>query len=240
MKVLMTGAAGHVGSILRPAFEARHECRYLDVRPVDGAADRSLVGSLLDGELLARAMDGVEACVHLAMAPTRDASPHERIGLSYDVHVKGMHHVLDAAVTHGVKRVVYASTLSVYRQARPKDGRIMDESWPPDAIDVYGLTKRLGEVICEAFATRHPELSVFALQMVAPRNAQQYAQARANPAGDPNYLTGPEDLQRVYLAAVEHPDHHGYDAVFVCSDVERHYFDLSKAERLLGWVPEGR
>ena len=72
MKVLVTGAAGHVGSILRPAFEARYECRYLDVRPVAGAESRTVVGSVAEADAVNEAMAGMDACVHLAMAPPRE------------------------------------------------------------------------------------------------------------------------------------------------------------------------
>lgn len=236
MNVLIVGAAGHVGGILRPSFEATHSCRYLDLRPVDGAEDRSVVGTVTDPAAVAVAMAGIDACVQLAMFPARAEA--DRVDGSYDVHVKGMHRLLEAAVAHGCRKVVYASTLSVYRGSRPRNG-LLDETVPPDACDLYGLTKRLGEQVCEAFARRHTDLSVLALQLVGPRSEAQWAQEDRHGPGR-NFRTGPEDLRRAFLSAVGLPDHHGYDAVFICSDLEREFLDLGKARRLLGWAPEGR
>ncbi|NUQ01364.1 MAG: NAD(P)-dependent oxidoreductase [Armatimonadetes bacterium] len=237
MKVLMVGAAGHVGGILRPALEARHECRYVDLKPIPGAEDRTVVGSVTDHEVMAQAMEGIDVALQLAMAPYRGADEPRSVDLSYDVHVKGMHRVLEAAVRAGTKRVVYASTLSVYRGNRA--GGLRTEEMPPDAVDLYGLTKRLGEEVCKAFAVRHAPLSVLALQLVQPRTEEQWAKP---PEGrqNRNYMTGPEDLRDAWLRAIELEDHQGYDAVFICSDLEAQFLDLSKAKRLLGWVPQGR
>lgn len=235
MNVMVVGAAGHVGSILRPALEARHACRYLDVKPVAGAEERTVVGSITDPVAVAEAMAGCEVCVQLAMWPNRRDA--DNVDGSYDVHVKGMHRVLEAAVKAGVQRVIYASTLSVYRGSRLVNGT-RDETIPPDAVDLYGLTKRLGEEVCKAFAVKYPELSILCLQMVMPRSEQQWAE-ELRPQADCNYRTGPNDLRDAYLRAIELEDHQGYDAVFICSDLEGKYLDLGKARRLLGWVPAG-
>ena len=237
MKVLIAGAAGHVGGILRPALEAVHDCRYFDIRPVAGAEDRTTVGSVAAAEPLGQALAGMDAAVQLAMFHSHGRE-HEAVDGSYDVHVKGLERVLQAAWDGGARRVVYASTLSVYEGSRPTGGT-MDESAPPDATHLYGLTKRLGDLVCQSFVARHPEMSVISLQMVMPRSPEQWA-APVGPREDRNYTTGPEDLRRAYLAALALAGHTGYDAVFICSDLERRHLDLSKAQRLLGWVPEGR
>lgn len=238
MNVLVVGAAGHVGGILRPALEAEHTCRYLDIRPIEGAEDRTMIGSCADYDDCLRATEGMDACIQLAMVHMRHEE-RARMGLAYDVHVKGMALLLDTLRQQGGHRMVYASTLSVYERSRPAEG-CRDETSPPDATGLYGLTKRLGDEVCKAFATRHPEFSILSLQMVLPKTDEQWAQPIDNPRADRNFMTGPQDLRRAYLNALAHPDHTGYDAVFICSDVEGKYLDLSKAARLLDWVPEGK
>ena len=237
MNVLVVGAAGHVGGILRPALEAEHTCRYLDVRPVAGAEDRTIVGSCAEYDDCLRAMEGMDACIQLAMMHVGRDNKH-LMGLSYDVHVKGMALLLHAAQQHGANKVVYASTLSVYQSSRPSNG-LRDESAPADATFLYGLTKRLGDEVCRAHAQRHPEMSVLSLQMVLPKTEAQWAEPLTNPRADRNYMTGPQDLRKAYLNALA-VEHTGYDAIFICSDVEGKYLDLGKAARLLDWVPEGK
>lgn len=237
MNVLVVGAAGHVGGILRPALEAEHTCRYLDVRPIEGAEDRTIIGSCADYNDCLRAMEGMDACIQLAMVHMRHEN-REQMGLAYDVHVKGMALLLDTLHQQGGRKMVYASTLSVYERSRPADGT-RDETSPPDATGLYGLTKRLGEEVCRAFCKRHPEMSVLALQMVLPKTDEQWAQPLQEGRGDRNFMTGPQDLRRAYLNALA-LEHTGYDAVFICSDVEGKYLDLGKAARLLDWVPDGK
>ncbi len=238
MNVLVVGAAGHVGGILRPALEAEHTCRYLDVRPVEGAEDRTLIGSCADYDDCMRAMEGMDACIQLAMMHVGRDNRH-LMGFSYDVHVKGMALLLEALREHGGRKMVYASTLSVYEHSRPSNG-LRDETAPPDSTHLYGLTKRLGDEVCKAFAVRHPEMSILSLQMVLPRTEAQWAQPLDNARSDRNFMTGPQDLRRAYLNALALTDHTGYDAIFICSDVEGKYLELGKAARLLNWVPEGR
>ncbi|MBI2301185.1 MAG: NAD(P)-dependent oxidoreductase [Armatimonadetes bacterium] len=235
MKLLVVGAAGHVGGILKPALEAVHDCRYLDLRPVEGAEARTVVGSLCDPAAVRRAMDGRDACIQLAMAPPRRDT--DNVDASYDVHVKGMHRVLEAAVAAGCHRVVYASTMSVYTRSVPPPDGPRDESVPPDSMHLYGFTKRLGEEVCRAFAALHPQLKVLAFRMVLPRTEAQWAE-RANGAKRPDYCTAPGDLRRAYLAALE-AEWEGFEAVAFCSDMDGRYLDMGKAQRLLGWVPEG-
>src|ERR1700733_9692357 len=67
MKVLVVGAAGYVGSIIIPALEKRHDCRYLDLRPVPRRKSKSFVGDINDDTLVRRAVKGVEAVIFMAM-----------------------------------------------------------------------------------------------------------------------------------------------------------------------------
>lgn len=237
MNVLVVGAAGHVGGILRPALEAAHNCRYLDVRPIEGAEDRTIVGSCADYDDCLRATEGMDAVIQLAMAWVNREEP-ARMGLAYDVHVKGLAMLLDTLHRQGGKRLVYASTLSVYQHSRPTNG-ILDETAPPDATSLYGLTKRLGDEVCAAFAVNHPEFSIISLKMVLPKSEEQWAEP-LKPRADRNYMTGPHDLRRAYLNALSLDGHTGYDGIFICSDVEHKFLDLGKAARVLNWIPEGR
>ncbi|GIX08015.1 MAG: hypothetical protein KatS3mg115_2418 [Candidatus Poribacteria bacterium] len=233
MKVLITGGAGHVGSILRSALEVHHECFYLDLRPVPGAEDRTVLGDITDEKTVQRAVQGMEAAIQLVMA--NPAVPENLISRSYDVHVKGMHVLLDAAVRAGVRRIIYASSMSVYQNAAQYRA---SEEEPPDATDIYGLTKRLGEEVCRAFARRHPELSILALRMVLPQTEAQWRE-HLQRGTRTDFMTGPNDLRRLYLAALALEGHRGFDAVQACSDLSGRHLNMEKARRLLGWEPRG-
>jgi nucleoside-diphosphate-sugar epimerase len=225
MKVLITGAAGRVGGILRPAFETEHECRFFDLIIPPIADHRWIRGDLLKETDIVQAVAGMEAVVHLTMGNVHSAQA------MYDVNVKGMHLLLDAAVAAGVQRVVYASTMSVYRDDVGEYGD--EETRAPNAIGTYGLTKRLSEQVAETFARRHPDLSFIALRLYGPVTEEEWATL---PPG--SCRTAPNDLRRAFLCAVS-CRHKGFDAVFIATDLQQKWMRLGKAERLLGWKPRG-
>ncbi len=226
MKILVTGAAGKVGSILRPALEAEHDCRFLDVVVPHGADDRWVQGSLLDRPTLRRALDGIDAVVHLAMGDCYD------IVAMYDVNVKGMHLLLEGVVEAGVGKVVYASSMSVYTGDAGEE--IDEQTRAPDATTDYGLTKRLSEIVGQAFCQRHPDLSFLALRLYAPVDETEWAALDVEAC-----RTAPNDLRRAFLAALA-VRHKGFDGIFIATDPKQQWMRLRKAEWLLGWKPEGR
>ncbi|NLB94982.1 MAG: NAD(P)-dependent oxidoreductase, partial [Armatimonadetes bacterium] len=111
MKVLITGAAGKVGRMVRRALIGHHAMRFLDVVPVDGTEGEMVVGSILDRETLAAAMQGMDAVIHLAYGARNDMTLEAYEDLSFRVNAQGTFLVAQAAAAAGVRRFVYASTL---------------------------------------------------------------------------------------------------------------------------------
>lgn len=152
MRVLVIGGSGYVAGLMTPALAERHEVRVLDPRPPEGPCEH-VPGTADDPAALARAMDGVDVVVHAAIAPVGDDG-FAYAARAFDVNVSSVHLALLAAHQAGVRHVVFLSSLSVYRDFVD---RPLDESVPADATDLYGLTKRLAEQVCEA-ATREWDL----------------------------------------------------------------------------------
>ena len=122
-KVLVTGGAGYVGSALVPALlGAGYEVRVLDLylygrdvlEPV--AADprlEELEGDLRDEDLVAQAVAGCDAVIHLACIsndPSFDLDPSLGKSVNYDAFLP----LVRAAKRASVRRFVYASSSSVY------------------------------------------------------------------------------------------------------------------------------
>ena len=99
-RVLMTGAAGRIGSCLRPGLRpGLRELRLSDVAPLHAVHEAETVvpADLGDAEAVARAVEGVDAIVHLG------ANPGEAgLDALLDPNVRGVFHVLDAARRAGV------------------------------------------------------------------------------------------------------------------------------------------
>jgi nucleoside-diphosphate-sugar epimerase len=110
-----------------------------------------------------------------------------------------------------------------------------DEEITPDASDMYGLTKRLGEEVCRN-ATRAWGMNVNALRLCFPTPDDEW-QAVAR-QGTPTLATSASDVARVLLAALAYRA--GFQAFMISGDYEQRIMDMSKARRLLGWAPLAR
>lgn len=162
MKVLVTGAAGMLGrEVVRQFAEAGAQVRAHDRTPIEGFAgpgpEETLLGDLRDPALAGRLVDGVDAVVHAAALPSPNSGTPEEV---FTINTEGTRLVLDTAARAGVRRLVHVSSLSALGLAwsRTYRGPVeipITENHPYLAEDVYGLSKRTGELIAETTARRH-------------------------------------------------------------------------------------
>ena len=142
MRVLVTGGTGFTGTALvQRLIRDGHEVVALDYKEglqcdaLRAMGARVAIGTVTDAGVVDRCMEGVEVVHHLAAA-FRELNVPERY--YYDVNVNGTRTVLDAAVSHGVKRFIYCSTCGVHGNvARPPAG----EDAPIAPADYYQRTK---------------------------------------------------------------------------------------------------
>lgn len=107
-RLLVTGAAGNMGALLRPRLQAAgRTLRLMDIEPVGelASSEEFIEGSVTDRAALARAFDGVDAVLHLG-GISKEAPWAEILS----VNVDGTQAVLEAAVAAGIRRVVLASS----------------------------------------------------------------------------------------------------------------------------------
>src|SRR5689334_3272562 len=101
-RVLLTGAAGKIGSCLRAGLrDGLSELRLSDLAPVEPlvAGETSFVADLRDFDAVARAVDGMDAVVHLGAVP--DEAPFDSLA---GPNLHGVYHVFEAARRAGVRR----------------------------------------------------------------------------------------------------------------------------------------
>ena len=131
MRVFLTGGTGFIGGEVARLLRARgDEVRALVRAPAKAQALRELGCELFEGDLsdegrLVAACKDVDAVVHGA-AVYEVGVPAGRRDELVDVNVRGTERVLGAALTAGVKRAVYVSTVAVFGDT---GGEVADEAW---------------------------------------------------------------------------------------------------------------
>jgi UDP-glucose 4-epimerase len=144
MKLLVTGGAGYIGSVVvRQLLAAGHDVAVLDnlVRGHRAAvpADCELLEvDLLDADATRRALaDGYDGVLHFA-AITLVAESVEHPERYWYNNLLGTRHLLDALRQHGVGRLVFSSTAAVYGQPERVP---IGETAPTAPVNAYGASK---------------------------------------------------------------------------------------------------
>lgn len=143
-RLVVTGAAGSVGTLVAPLLTARGYALHLLDRRGDGAIARADVG---DATALARLLRGQEAVLHLA-AVSKDAPIAELLG----DNALAVATLLQAAAGAGVRRFVFASTMHVFGLYGRMEA--IDEASPLRPDCHYAASKVYGEALCRLYAEK--------------------------------------------------------------------------------------
>jgi UDP-glucose 4-epimerase len=167
-RTLVTGGAGFIGSHLVGALLERGDTvRVIDNFSTGNRANLAgldddvevVEGELRSYERVHNAMRGVELVFHQGALPSVPRSVQDPLTTSA-VNVEGTLNVLLAARDEGVRRVIFASSSSVYGR---QDLLPLTETARPDPISPYGVAKLAAERYCVSFSRVYP------LQTVALR-----------------------------------------------------------------------
>lgn len=149
-RVLLTGAAGGIGAVLRSGLRGRYPTlRLLDVEHLEASEDgeEAVVADLRDYASVEAAMKGVDAVVHLAAIPGEAAFAD-----ICEHNIVATYHVFEAARRQGVTRVVFASSNHA-TGFTPVTERIgPDAPVRPDTY--YGVSKVFGEALARLYVDK--------------------------------------------------------------------------------------
>ncbi|WP_082586361.1 MULTISPECIES: NAD(P)-dependent oxidoreductase [unclassified Achromobacter] len=150
-RLLLTGAAGNLGLVLRPRLKAHADIlRVSDVAAMAPAqtGEEVVPCNLADAAAVSELVRGVDAIVHLGGVSVE--RPFEEI---LPANIQGVYNVYEAARLHGVQRVVFASSnhvIGFYEQ-----GQTLDAGVPLRPDGYYGLSKAYGENLSRFYFDRY-------------------------------------------------------------------------------------
>jgi len=293
LRILVTGAAGFIGSHLADRLAAGNDLVLVDDFSIgkrenlEEVKDRPGVtiveADITDRERMRDLMDRADVVFHLAISDLRTSLNHP--WMSHDVNAGGTLSVCLAARECGVKRLVYVSSSEVYGTAETVP---MSEDHPLRPTTVYGASKLAGELYAQA-CHRTYDLSVTVVRpfnTYGPREPHEGMRAEVIPrfllelkagrepvvfgdgsqtrdftfveetvtglvaAGECDALVGDvvnvargrevsiAEIARLVAELAGRPDAKVRRADPRPGDVHRHYADISKARRLLGFDPK--
>ncbi len=155
-RFVVTGGAGFIGShLVEHLLSENHEVSVIDnfstglrenIQPFLNRITLHEI-DLRDADAVKRALEGTEYVLHQGALPSVPRSVKNPLE-SHENNATGTLNVLTAAKDVGVKRLVYASSSSIYGNCREKKKH---EKLIPQPISPYGVAKTSGEFYCKAF-----------------------------------------------------------------------------------------
>lgn len=224
--VLVTGAAGRIGTVLRGGLPERGwAVRCLDVVPIVDTrpGEEHVVADVSDLAAMVDATAGAGAVVHLAGVSWESTWP----AISR-ANIEGTYCALEAARRAGVQRVVLASSNHATGfTPRPGAGLLREADAPPRPDTYYGVAKVTLEALGSLYADR------YGMDVVCLRIGSQ----QPEPLTTRHLATwlSPADTVSLVDAALTAPSP-GFAVVWGVSDNTRNWWDLSAA-RALGYQP---
>lgn len=198
MKILITGGNGFIGTHLTTFLQQEgHTITIYDIQKPQRKNEQIeyIQGNILDKKKLDTAIKGQDCIIHLAAKVGR-LQGEEHSEDNFTTNIIGTKNMLDLAVKHQTKKIIYAGTSEAYGEAQYLP---IDEKHPTKPITDYGISKLAGEHLCYKYHHWHgtPVVCARFFNTYGPgEETNKYRGVIARLIGD--YLNGKEptvDLQ---------------------------------------------
>ncbi|NTF16513.1 NAD-dependent epimerase/dehydratase family protein [Agrobacterium tumefaciens] len=220
--VLLTGAAGNVGRLLRPILARNFALKVTDIVDFDTTEGESkIVGDLASPDFCKQAVSEVDAVIHLAGL----VGPAFAFEETIDPNYRAVLNLLQASHSKGIGRFIFASShhaVGLYSSSGRYDERV-----PPAPDGYYGLSKVFGEAACSMYARR------YGMRTMLLRIGN--ADAKVADGRRERLWTSARDMAQLIEIGLRHPQVE-CDIVYAVSNCPNSIFDNRRAEEL-GYRP---
>ncbi|GIV80181.1 NAD(P)-dependent oxidoreductase [Litorilinea aerophila] len=231
MNVLILGGAGMLGPYVIPLLAPRYHLRVTDIKPppVKFEGEFQMV-DIADPDQVMRAAEGMDAIINLAVL-----RPHRK--LAFDVNALGCYNMMQAAVAHGIRRVINTGPHFTVagRTYELFDYAISPDIPPQPGTNLYALTKSLGLEICRVFTEQYD----IYVQTYLYYNFRDPAQLELGREVRP-FAVSWQNGAEVFPLGLEIPLEQlpsRCEVFYIFTDMPHQKFLNDKAKRILGWQP---
>lgn len=224
-KVLITGGAGRLGTLLRSQLGAKYKLRISDMHGIKDLNfdDEFIKANLTDLSSVRKIASGMDAIIHLG-AYSLETSWETIL----QANIIGTYNILEAARLEGVKRIVFASSNHVVG-FYDRDVKL-DHLCLPKPDTRYGVSKAFGEQLGSLYSDKYG-LEIACIRIGHVTDTPQ----------EPISLSiwqSPRDLEQLVQICLNNPDIQ-YEIVYGISDNQNAWWDNSNAFRL-GYKPQDK
>ena len=159
-RIMVTGAAGQIGSELTPALRVRYGGdNVLAVAHITEPTEDVLATGPIEyadvtdkdsiGELISRYR--IDTIHHLAAILS--ARGEQNPDSAWEVNINGLKNILDLAREYELAQIIIPSSIAVFGPQTPRDGTPQETVLRPNTI--YGVTKVAGELLCDYYHDKY-------------------------------------------------------------------------------------
>lgn len=223
--ILITGAAGRIGTFLRPELAGKYKLRLSDVQPVRKLqpGETFMRADIANVKDALRITKGVDAVVHFGGQSGEHDWEH-----ILNANIIGFYNTLEAARVNGVKRFLVATSnhaVGFYPVTQTVDHRVYPK---PDSR--YGVSKVFNEALSSLYADRYG-MEMFCMRIGNVNHAPIDRRRLA-------IWISARDMAQLVMLGIEKPKLK-FEIVYGISDNKRAWFDNRNAKRL-GYKPKDR
>jgi len=216
-KIVITGASGHIGSVLTPYLVGRYELVLVDIdNPASAFFQLFVRCDISDIQALRVPCEGADCIIHLA-ADSQATAPWESL---LPTNIVGAYNVYKVAHDTGCKRVIFASSIHTilgYSKRLP-----INACMAVRPSNLYGVSKAWGEVLGRFYADEKG-LSCICLRLGWVKSET----LGPNEPGSEEVLTY-KDLSQLFSASIDAPDDLRFGIFHGISEKRWKLYDLSE------------
>jgi UDP-glucose 4-epimerase len=150
-KILVTGSSGRLGSVIVSQLKAKNYT-VVGIDVAESETTNNII-DIRDKNQVLEITDGIDAIIHTAAMHGKHFELNYPREAFIETNINGTFNLLNACVTHKIKKFIYTSTTSIYGNAMKNTNQAVwvDEKLVPDPRDIYDITKLTAELLCRDY-----------------------------------------------------------------------------------------